>query len=167
MIQVGYIANGTEELSGGIFAQTNIDYRSIRNNLIFRINFDGFGAAYTPKAPQTGTVSFEGDIGFTETVGGIGYKIPLKKHSILLFTQAGQRGYGYPEFNTTNGITSVKLAPHSISTIRFSIGHEFELEKHVFTSFELFWGQTLERKDYWVENPYSSGFTVGLTTLLW
>jgi hypothetical protein len=163
--QLGYALNQTEDLSGGIITQTSIEYREI-TNLVLRINFDIFNSSLNLKYPLNDSTSFTGKTSFSDLIGGIGYRVPLKKHNITGYLQSGIRFYGYPEFNYENNQVSIDHNSKQLGVIRYTIGYEYALNPKLFFSVELFSCNVFKAQDFWNNNLWSHGLTFGITSPL-
>ena len=164
-IQMGYVAHGTEELSGGLMTQTSVEYRDI-SNLIFRINYDGFNSKMNLKYPINPNTSFTGRTSFSELIGGIGYRQQLNKHNITAYIQAGSRFYGFPVFEGDSSQINLDFNSRNIGVIRYSIGYEYEIVPKLFLTVEALAGHVLKSKDFWTDNRWYYGLTIGLSAPL-
>lgn len=164
-LQMGYVAHGTGQLSGGIMTQTSIEYRDI-SRFIFRINYDAFNSNMNLKYPIDSTVSFTGRTTFSELIIGMGYRHQLKKHNITAYVQPGVRFYGYPIFNLSSNQVNLDYDSRNVGMIRYSLGYEYELSPKLFFAIEGLVGHTLAAKDFWTKNRWSYGATVGISAPL-
>jgi hypothetical protein len=163
--QLGYALNKTQDLSGGLITQTSIEYRDT-TNLVLRINFDLFNSNMTLNYPLNDSTSFTGKTSFTDLIGGIGYRVLLKKHNITGYIQSGVRFYGYPEFNLENNQISIDLSRKNLGVMRYTLGYEYALTTKLFFSIELFSSHVFEPRDFWNNNVWSHGLTIGVTSPL-
>jgi hypothetical protein len=163
--QLGYALNQTQDLKGGLMTQTSIEYRDV-TNLVLRINFDVFNSSMNLKYPLNDTTSFTGKTSFSDLIGGIGYRIPLKKHNITGYVQSGVRFYSHPEFNHNNNQVSIDLSRKYIGVMRYTLGYEYALTPKLFFSIELFSSHVFKARDFWSNNPWSHGITFGISSPL-
>lgn len=164
-VQMGYVAHGTKELSGGLMTQTSIEYRDI-SNFIFRINYDGFNSNMNIKYPLNPDASFTGRMSFSELIGGIGYRQQLNKHNITGYIQPGVRFYGYPIFNVDGNQVNLDFDSRNIGMIRYSIGYEYAIAPKLFLTIEALASHVLKSKDFWADNRWSYGVTFGVSAPL-
>ena len=163
--QLGYVLHETQDLSGGLMTQTSIEYRDI-TNLVFRVNFDVFNSSMNLDYPLNDSTSFKGKTTFSDLIGGIGYRLPLKKHNITGYVQSGVRFYGYPEFSLENNLVSINLSRNYLGVMRYTLGYEYALAPKLFLSFEFFSSHVFKRQDFWSDNIWSYGLTFGVTSPL-
>ncbi|MEL6254524.1 MAG: hypothetical protein AAFR87_21120 [Bacteroidota bacterium] len=164
-IQMGFVAHGSEELSGGLMTQTSIEYRDI-SNFIFRINYDAFNSNMNLEYPIDSTVSFTGRTTFSELIIGIGYRLELNKHNLTAYVQPGMRFYGYPIFNLEPNQINLDYDARSVGMIRYSIGYEYAITPRLFFVIEGLFSHALKSKDFWADNPWSYGVTMGISAPL-
>jgi len=164
-IQMGYVHHGTTELSGGLMIQTSMEYRDI-SNFIFRINYDDFNSNINVIYPIDEDVSFTGRTSFSELIGGIGYRHKRDKHNITAYVQPGVRFYGYPEFNVDSTQVNLDYDNRNIWMIRYSVGYEFAIAPRLFFTIEALVSHVLKSEDFWNDNPWSYGATVGISAPL-
>ncbi len=164
-LQLGFVAHGTDELSGGLMTQTSIEYRDI-SNFIFRINYDVFNSNMNLEYPIDSTVSFTGKTSFSEVIIGVGYRRQLKKHHVTAYVQPGIRFYGYPIFNVEPGRINLDYDGRNVGMIRYSIGYEYEITPKLFFVIEGLLSHSLARKDFWLNNRWSYGATIGISAPL-
>ncbi|MEO1438221.1 MAG: hypothetical protein AAFV80_21950 [Bacteroidota bacterium] len=164
-IQMGYVAHGTAELSGGLMTQTSIEYRDI-SNFIFRINYDAFNSNMNLDYPIDEDVTFTGKTTFSDLVIGVGYRQEMGKHNLTSYVQPGIRFYGYPEFTTDGNQINLDYDSRSVGVLRYSIGYEYQIIPKLFLSIEGLVEHTLKSTDFWTDNPWSYGFTIGLSAPL-
>ena len=164
-IQLGYIRNYSDELSGGVFIQTSIEYQT-RAGIFFRINYDDFDADYdfTQSRNSTGTLS--GKVSFSELIGGLGYRQIFNKHNLLLTVQPGIRFYAYPLLNIEGENVALSSENRNVLINRYTLGYEFQIDRKAFLAVEFFAGHVWEARDFWTDNRWSTGFTVGITTTI-
>ena len=164
-LQLGYVAHGTEELSGGLMTQTSIEYRDI-SNFIFRINYDAFGSNMNLAYPVDSNVTFTGRTTFSELIVGVGYRQAIGKHNLTAYTQPGIRFYGYPDFTTENNQVNLDYDSRNVAILRYSLGYEFELTPKLFPTIEGLLSHSLKAKDFWTDNRWSYGATMGISAPL-
>ncbi|NET35712.1 MAG: hypothetical protein F6K19_27415 [Cyanothece sp. SIO1E1] len=164
-LQLGYVAHGTNELAGGLMTQTSIEYRDI-SSFIFRINYDVFNSSMNLEYPVDSTVSFTGRTTFSEVIIGIGYRQQLQKHNITAYIQPGIRFYGYPDFTVASNQINLDYDSRNLGMIRYSIGYEYEITPKLFIVIEGLLGHTFAARDFWVDNRWSYGATVGISAPL-
>ncbi|MEM7367960.1 MAG: hypothetical protein AAF587_05125 [Bacteroidota bacterium] len=164
-IQMGYVHHGTAELSGGLMIQTSIEYRDI-SNFIFRLNYDDFNSSITQEYPISPEISFTGKTSFSELIVGIGYRHSLNKHHITGYIQPGARFYGYPVFHVDSNQVQLDFNSRNIGMIRYSIGYEYMLAPRLFFTIEALASHVLKSIDYWADNRWSYGITLGISAPL-
>lgn len=164
-IQMGYVDHGTDQLSGGLMVQTSIEYRDV-TNLVLRINYDDFNSNMDIEYPLNTNLDFTGKTSFSELIGGIGYRDKDGRHNFTGYIQGGVRFYGYPVFTNDNVQATLDYDGRNIGVMRYSLGYEFALNPKLFFTIEALTGHTLKSKDYWVENIWSYGITLGLSAPL-
>ncbi len=163
--QLGYAFNETLELSGGLMTQTSLEYRDV-TNLVFRINYDVFNSSMNLEYPLNDSTRFVGKTTFSDLIGGVGYRIPLKKHTIIGYVQSGVRFYGYPIFMIENNQISIDLDRRHTGIMRYTLGYEYALTPKLFLSLEVFSSHLFKPKDFWATNSRSHGATLGITSPL-
>lgn len=164
-IQLGYVDHGSSQLSGGIMGQTSIEYRH-KSDFVLRVNYDNLNAHMDFDYPINPNLTYSGDISFTDIIGGIGFRDIDGKHNFTYYVQGGVRNYGYPVFNENNGVVNLSFTNVNIGIVRYSFGYEFALAPKLFLSIETLVSQTLASKDFWADNRWSYGATVGLAAPL-
>jgi hypothetical protein len=164
-IQMGYVAHGTSELSGGMMIQTSIEYRDI-SNFVLRINYDDFNSNMALEYPLDPDVTFTGRMSFFELIGGVGYRRKIKKHNITGYIQPGMRSYGYPVFNVDSIQANLDFDSRNIGIIRYSVGYEFALVPKLFLTIEALASHVIKSKDFWVDDRWSYGVTLGISAPL-
>lgn len=166
-IQMGYIHHLSNELSGGLFIQTSLEYQS-PINLFVRINYDDFDTNYQLDNfdPQNSVNVIQGQASFSELIGGVGYRQKIKKSYILTAVQAGARFYGFPFADEENGVATIGLQGKNIPVLRYSLGYEYEVIPRVFIVVESFAGHVLQKRDYWRDTQWAFGVTLGITATL-
>lgn len=161
-VQMGYVAHGTDQLSGGLMIQTSIEYRDI-SNFVFRINYDDFKSNMNVEYPLNSELSFTGRNSFSEFIGGVGLRDKEGQHHFTGYIQGGIRLYGYPIFTTDNTQTLLDYDSRNVGLLRYSLGYEYEINSRLFFTMESLISHTLSSKDFWEDNIWSYGLTVGLT----
>jgi len=164
-IQMGYINNHSELLSGGLFIQTSIEYQTPKR-IFFRINYDDFDSDYELRDIQNSSGILGGKVSFSELIGGVGYRYTKKKHNVLIAAQTGYRFYGHPVISTEQNTISIKSENRNIIINRYTLGYEFEVDKRAFLTLELFNSHVFEKRDYWADDTWATGFTIGITTTI-
>lgn len=163
--QLGYALNETNNLSGGLMTQTSVEYRDV-SNLVFRVNYDVFNSSMNLEYPLNDSTRFTGKTTFSDLIVGLGYRIPLKKHTITGYVQPGLRFYGYPAFNLENNQVSIDFDRRHIGVMRYTLGYEYELTPKLFLSAEFFSSHVFKAQDFWSSNTWSYGATFGITSPL-
>ncbi len=164
-LQLGYVAQGTTELSGGLITQTSIEYRDI-SNFVFRINYDVINANMNVEYPIDTLLSFTGKTTISELIIGIGYRTRYDRHNLTAYVQPGLRFYGYPMFNSEPDGFNLAYDGRRLGVIRYSLGYEFELKPKLFLVFEGLLGQSFAKRDFWGKNQWSYGGTIGISAPL-
>ena len=161
-IQMGYVAHSTNQLSGGSMVQTALEYRDI-SNFVFRINYDDFNSKINQEFPLNPDLTFTGKTSFTELIGGIGYRAKEGKHNLTVYLQSGMRNYGYPVFTTDSLQANFDYDSRQVGILRYSLGYEYALAPKLFLVIETLASHALKPKDYWADNRWSYGVTIGLS----
>ena len=161
-IQMGYVAHGTKELSGGLMTQTSIEYRDV-SNLIFRINYDAINSNINVKYPINENVSFTGKTFFSELIIGVGYRQQFGRHNLTGFVQPGLRFYGYPLFTADSTQINLEYDTRNIKIIRYSLGYEYSITPKLFLTIEGLIGHSFNSKDFWSDNKLYYGVTIGVS----
>ncbi len=164
-VQMGYVAHGTEQLSGGLMTQTSIEYRDI-SHFILRINYDAFNSNMNLQYPIDSNVTFTGRTTFSELILGIGYRQELQRHNITVYVQPGLRFYGYPDITLDNNQANLNYDSRNVGIIRYSLGYEFAILPKAFLTIEGLLAHTLKSKDFWADDPWSYGVTLGISAPL-
>jgi hypothetical protein len=164
-IQMGYVGHGTDQLSGGLMIQTSLEYRH-NSNFVLRVNYDDFDSNMKIKYPLNPALNFSGRMSFFELIGGIGYRDRDGKHNFTGYIEGGIRNYGYPVFTTDSIQANLDFDSRNIGIMRYTIGYEFALAPKLFLTLEALISHTLESKDFWIDNRWSYGATLGITTPL-
>lgn len=163
--QLGYVLNQTENLSNGLMTQTSIEYRDI-TNLVFRINYDVFNTSMNLEYPLNDSARFTGKTTFSDLIGGIGYRIPIKKHNLTAYVQSGIRFHGYPLLVSENDAVSIDFDRRFLGVMRYTLGYEYALTPKLYLSLELFTSHVFQKNDFWNDSPWAYGLTFGLTAPL-
>ena len=164
-IQMGYVEHATGQLSGGLMVQTSIEYRH-ESNFVLRVNYDDFNSEMNLAYPVNPDLTFTGQISFSELIGGIGYRDRDGKHNFTGYIQGGIRNYGYPIFTTDSLETNLDFDSRNLAIMRYTLGYEFALAPKLFLTLEALVSHTFDQKDYWVENKWSYGITLGISAPL-
>ncbi len=164
-VQMGYVGHGTDDLFGGLMVQTSIKYRH-QSNFVVRLNYDDFNSNMNFEYPVNPDLSYTGRMSFSEFIGGIGYRDRDDKHNFTAYIQGGVRNYGFPIFITDSVQASIDFDSRFIGIMRYTIGYEFALAPKLFLTLEALAGHTFTTQDYWFDNRWSYGFTVGISAPL-
>ncbi len=164
-IQMGYVTHGTKELSGGLMTQTSVEYRDI-SNFIFRINYDAFSSNMNLEYPIDSSVTFTGRTSFSELIIGVGYRQQLEKHNLTAYIQPGLRFYGYPILTSDVDQVNLDYDSRNVGMIRYSIGYEYAIAPKLFLTIEGLISHALKSKDFWADNRWSYGATIGISAPL-
>ena len=164
-LQMGYVGHGTGQLSGGLMIQTSIEYRH-KSNFVFRINYDDFESTMNIEYPVNPDLTFTGRMSFFELIGGIGYRDRDGKHNFTGYVEGGIRNYGYPVFTTDSLQANLDFDSRNIGIMRYTLGYEFALAPKLFLTLEALVSHTLRSKDFWADNRWSYGFTLGISAPL-
>lgn len=163
--QLGYVFNETQNLSGGLMTQTSIEYRDV-SNFVLRINYDVFNTSMNLEYPLNDSTRFAGKTTFSDFIGGIGYRVPMKRHNLTGYVQSGVRTYGYPIFTLENNQVSIDFGRKNLGVMRYTLGYEFELTSKLFLSLEFFSSHVFRAQDFWNDNIWAYGITFGITSPL-
>ncbi len=163
--QLGYVFHETDALSGGLMTQTSIEYRDF-THLVFRANFDVFNTSMNLEYPLNDSTRFTGKTTFSDLIGGIGYRLSLKKHHIICYVQSGVRFYGYPVFSLENNQVSIDLERKYSGVMRYTLGYEYALSPKLFFSLEFSSSHVFKAQDFWNNSIWSHGVTFGITSPL-
>jgi hypothetical protein len=164
-IQMGYVGYGTDQLSGGLMSQTSIEYRH-ESNFVLRINYDNLNSKMNIKYPVDPDLTFTGKVSFSDIIGGIGYRDRDGKHNFTGYIEGGIRNYGYPGFSTDGTQVNLDFDSRNIGIMRYTLGYEFAVAPKLFLTLETIISHTLESKDFWIDNRWSYGFTLGISAPL-
>ena len=118
------------------------------------------------KYPINTDVSFTGRTTFSDLIGGIGYRKHMNRNNLTAYLQGGVRFYGYPIFITNSTQVNLDYDSRSIPIIRYSIGYEYAITPKFFFTLEALTTHTLKSKDFWKDNRWSYGLTVGVSAPL-
>ena len=164
-LQMGYVGHGTDQLSGGLMIQTSIEYRH-KSNFVLRVNYDDFESKMNIEYPLNPDLTFSGRMSFFELIGGVGYRDRDGKHNFTGYIEGGMRNYGYPVFTTDSLQANLDFDSRNIGIMRYTLGYEFALAPKLFLTLETLISHTLQSKDFWAENRWSYGFTLGISAPL-
>jgi hypothetical protein len=164
-IQMGYVEHGTDQLSGGLMIQTSMEYRH-KSNFVLRINYDDFDSKMKIEYPVNPDLTFSGRMSFFELIGGIGYRDRDGKHNFTGYIEGGIRNYGYPVFTTNSTQANLDFDSRNIGIMRYTLGYEFALAPKLFLTLEALITHTLDSKDFWIDNRWSYGATIGVSAPL-
>ncbi len=164
-VQIGYIDNLSNELKGGVIVQTSIEYQTLKG-VFFRINYDTFTSDYELNTNQGAFEILSGELNISELLFGIGYRKVIKKHNFLMAIQPGYRFYGYPKIEEQESVLTIQMDNRNVQMGRYTIGYEYEIDTSAFLSFELFGSQVWKKENFWTDNQWATGFTIGITSVL-
>ena len=164
-LQMGYVGHGTSQLSGGLMIQTSIEYRH-KSNFVIRINYDDFDSKMNIEYPLNPDLTFTGRMSFFELIGGIGYRDRDGKHNFTGYIEGGMRNYGYPVITQDSVQANLDFDSRNIGIMRYTLGYEFALAPELFLTLEALVSHTLKSKDFWEDNRWSYGFTLGISAPL-
>jgi len=164
-IQMGYIEHATDQLSGGLLTQTSIEYRH-KSNFVLRLNYDHLSSKMKLEYPVDPDLSFTGKVSFSDLIGGVGYRDRDGKHNFTAYVEGGIRNYGYPVLTIDSIQANLNYDSRNIGIIRYTLGYEFALAPKLFLTLEALISHTLESKDFWIDNRWSYGFTLGISAPL-
>ena len=164
-IQMGYVGHGTDQLSGGLMSQTSIEYRH-ESNFVLRINYDHLNSKMNIEYPVDPDLTFTGKVSFSDIIGGIGYRDRDGKHNFTAYVEGGIRNYGYPVITADSIKANLDYDSRNIGIMRYTLGYEFALAPKLFLTLETLISHTLKSKDFWIDNRWSYGFTLGISAPL-
>ena len=131
-----------------------------------RVNYDDFNSEMKIKYPVDPGLTFSGRMSFFELIGGVGYRDRDGKQNFTGYIEGGIRNYGYPIFTTDSIQANLDFDSRSIGIMRYTLGYEFALTPKLFLTLEALISHTLETKDFWINNRWSYGATLGITAPL-
>jgi len=164
-IQMGYMHHQANALSGGLFIQTSLEYKT-RKGWFLRMNYDDFSTGYELTSTEEPAGSITGKIPMSELIGGFGYRKTWEKHHLFLATQSGIRFYGSPTLNIENNTTSLVVENRTAPVNRYTLGYEYEIDTRAYLTFEIFGSHLWEKKDFWEDDGWSMGATLGISANL-
>ncbi len=164
-VQMDYVHYSTAQLSGGLMVQTSIEYRH-QSNFVLRANYDDFDATMRVEYPIDPDLTYTGRMSFFEFIGGIGYRDRDGKHNFTGYVQGGIRNYGYPVFTSDSLHANIDFNNRNVGIMRYSLGYEFALAPKLFLTIETLVSHTLTAKDFWADNRWSYGATIGISAPL-
>lgn len=164
-IQMGYVDQGTDQISGGLMIQTSLEYRD-KSNFVLRLNYDDFNSNLNFDYPVNQDLSFKGRISYSEFIGGVGYRAIIGKHNLTAYVQGGLRFFGYPIFNINEQETNLDFDSRNIGILRYSFGYEFAIADKLFFTIETLVSHTTQARDFWQDKRWSYGITAGLSAPL-
>ncbi len=162
-LQMGYINHNSERITSGLIIQTSLEYRT-KKGILFRINYDDFSGRLKLKNASNQTYSAR--IPISEFIGGLGYRLTRKRSNYFVVVQSGVRFYENPVIENINGNLNIEQKDATITTIRYTLGYEYELFENVFLNTEVFAGHFYEAKDFWSNVKPSYGVTLGVSARL-
>ena len=166
-IEIGYIENSAENLTGGILVKTSIEYRVRNNNdIFFRINYDTYSSDYVLNTENTLTDVIEGTAAFSDLLFGAGYRFGENKFRYFIMIQPGWTYYNFPELVINNTTINIEQGKKSIFSTRVTLGFEYYLTEKSAVSIDLLQSQVWEEKDFWEDSGSAFGFSVGFITSL-
>lgn len=158
--------NSSDLLSGGLLTKTSLEYR-IRNNndVFFRLNYDAIDARYEIETNGISNV-VEGKVGFSDLIGGMGYRFGDNDFRIFVLAQAGVRFYTFPVLENRDSILVAREESRNLFTTRFTLGLEYYIDQKTAFTVELAQGQMWKRADFWQDGTGSFGITAGVVTTI-
>lgn len=161
--QMGYINHNANNVSGGVIAQTSVEYRA-KEKWLFRINYDDFSGRVN--VTTSNNHRYQAKTPISELLGGLGYRFTIKEHNLFTVLQPGIRFYESPNIEVENNQITINQEGRSIATMRYTLGYEYEVFKSVFLNVECFVGHFFYKRDFWRNSGPHYGITVGLATRL-
>lgn len=113
-LQMGYMANRTDQLSGGLLIQTSVEYRTTKN-WFFRLNYDDVDFDFELKQLEGLTGSFSGNVAFSEFLLGAGFRGHQNSHAFFALVQPGLRLYSFPLISNQDNNLSIDFEDRSVS----------------------------------------------------
>lgn len=162
-IQMGYINHNSDNISSGIMIQTSAEYRT-KKHLLFRGNYDYFRGRLNINTNINQTYSAK--IPLSELIGGVGYRVAIKRHHLFMVAQTGIRFYENPIVETNNGNLHIDQKDATVGTMRYTLGYEYEIFNSVFLNAELLAGHLYKNKDFWQNSKPYYGITFGVSSKL-
>ena len=165
-IEVGYVFNLADNLSGGLLWKTSLEYRLRNNNDVFvRLNYDDADANFTLSEPGLTNV-IEGSLSIKDLLLGGGYRFGDSKFRAFLLLQGGVRFYSYPVIEEAAPSVTISLDGRRLFTSRVTLGFEYYFSERSAFAVEVLQGNAWEKKDFWSERTTSAGFSVGFIATL-
>lgn len=164
-VQMGYVFHQTDELSGGLITQTSLEYRDV-TNFIFKLNYDALNSNMKVSYPLDSVTTYTGRTTMSDLIAGVGHRIDMKKHFLTNYIQGGVRFYGFPIFNQEAATINFDMNSRRVGLLRYSLGYEYMLAPKLFLSFEAHTGFILKPSDFWEDNQWSYGVTLGVSAPL-
>lgn len=165
-IEVGYVFNLADNLSGGLLWKTSLEYRFRNNNDAFvRLNYDDADANFTIREPGLTDV-IEGNLSIKDLLFGIGYRFGDSKFRAFVLLQGGYRFYSYPVVEQDNQSIAIRSDGRRLFTSRVTLGFEYYFNERSGFAVELLEGNVWEKRDFWSERTGSAGFSVGFIATL-
>ena len=166
-IEVGYIFQLSDDLSGGIIMKTSIEYRLRNNNdVFFRLNYDNYSSEYQLSSSTNPADILEGTTVFSDILLGGGYRFGDRKHRFFLMAQPGIKLYDYPIATFKNNSIQITKKREEIFTTRFSLGYEYYFNEKSAVNFDLIHNQVWDNSFFWSDSGVALGFSVGFITSL-
>ncbi len=167
-IEIGYLSNSANSLSGGVITKTSIEYRVRNNNdVFFRINYDNYNADYTLNPENNLTNVITGTAAFTDLLFGAGYRFGDNQFRFFTMLQSGLKYYNFPEFVQNNTTINIEQRKRNIFSTRITLGLEYYLNEKSAVSFDLLQSQVWKRRDFWSNSGSAIGFSIGFITALY
>jgi len=165
-LEIGYIINNAEMLSGGLLVKTSIEYRYKNNNDLFlRLNYDNSDANYKMQTDNFSNV-LEGKARFSDLLLGFGYRFGDRKVRFFLLAQAGLKFYNFPTLEQNNNNFSLRDVSRDLWMSRITLGAEYYFDEKSAFTLEILQSSIWENKDFWQDKTGSWGIAVGFITSL-
>ncbi len=166
-LEIGYVHNISDILSGGLILKTSIEYRLRNNNdVFFRLNYDTYDAEYRLQNLNGLTNIVNGTVLFSDLLLGGGYRFGETKYRYFLMLQPGIKFYNYPQATQSASDINIRQESRNVLTSRFTFGFEYYLNEKSAFSIDLFQNQVWVKKDFWNEQGSGIGLSIGFTTAL-
>ena len=166
-IEMGYIHNFTDALSGGVIVNTSLEYR-IRNNndVFFRANYDTYTADYELKQENGLTSVIKGTGSFSDFLLGAGYRFGDNKFRSFVMLQAGATRYNFPTLVVDEDVISIEQSGKLLFSSRATVGFEYYFTEKSAFAIDLFQNQIWERQDFWQNSGSAVGISFGFIASL-
>ena len=167
-IEIGYLSNSANSLSGGVITKTSIEYRVRNNNdVFFRINYDNYNANYTLTSDNSLTNIITGTAAFTDLLFGAGYRFGDNQFRYFIMLQSGLKYYKFPEFVQNSTVINIEQRKRNIFSTRITLGLEYYINEKSAISFDLLQSQVWKERDFWSNSGSAIGFSIGFITALY